>query len=225
VAFLVGGDAWTMWGVYQHMQTILQAELEKNRKIAAEVLTAETLKMREQIQSRLSHEFETPRLQQLIAGEARRYTANEAQTYIAAQVEAGLKPFQSQVRRATNDLELLQDGLQQYQKQSKADYQKLTHATAASEKLTEKLSEQIELGHRRDRIAGLEADAINEGGDRASFDILTRIANDPSEAKDIQGMAASEVSRIKAFGLHRLKQKASNSNGRIRTGSQRLCRS
>jgi hypothetical protein len=50
VAFLIGGDAWTMWGVYQHAQQVLQAEVEKNRRTVADVLSAETKKIRDQIQ-------------------------------------------------------------------------------------------------------------------------------------------------------------------------------
>jgi hypothetical protein len=49
-AFLIGGDAWTMWGVYQHVQQVLQTEIEKNRMTFAAVLGAETKKIHDQIQ-------------------------------------------------------------------------------------------------------------------------------------------------------------------------------
>ena len=50
-AFLIGGDIWTMWGVYQNAQRVLQAEVEKNRKHVAEALGAETKKIQDQVQT------------------------------------------------------------------------------------------------------------------------------------------------------------------------------
>lgn len=50
-AFIIGGDIWTMWGVYQHAQQVLQAEIEKNRGIVAAVLEVETVKIRGQVQA------------------------------------------------------------------------------------------------------------------------------------------------------------------------------
>jgi ribosomal protein S17E len=49
--FLIGSDIWTMTGLYQHAKQVLQDEVEKNRRTVAEVLTAETKKIQDQVQS------------------------------------------------------------------------------------------------------------------------------------------------------------------------------
>jgi hypothetical protein len=108
LTILIGGDVWTIWGVFQHakqtFQQALQIEVDKTQKRADVVLGAETERLRQQIRLRLDQEFETPRIHQVIESEARRYTATEAQSYITTQVDAGLKPFQAQVTQVRQTL-------------------------------------------------------------------------------------------------------------------------
>lgn len=192
---LIGGDIWTVWSSVNRLQgevqKALQIEVEKNRQTAAAVLATETQKMHDQIRERLNHEFETPRLHQMIGEEARRYTANEAQAYINTQVEAVLKPFREQVSQELARSEHTTQQLQQNE-------QRLTKAIEESEKLTKSLSQQVSLLTRRNDIYGLGAAAIDEG-DRASLGVLTVISEDQAETKVIRETAEAEMLKVKAF--------------------------
>jgi len=209
ITILVGSDVWAIQNLESRVQHALAAEVEKNRQLVAAVLATETTKMQRQIIDRLNQEFGTPRLQEMIGEEARRYTANEANSYITAEVETKIRPFRTQIDRSIADTNQLAaqnsenvkkfgDFLRQNEQQYRADYQTLSKTVGDSQTLTKALSLQVAAQKRKSEISALANDAINNGT-RSALEVLSRIMDDASEAAEIRELARSEMFRVKAF--------------------------
>lgn len=95
---LVGGDIWAITEFRARGERVLQAEIERQRHVATNVMATEISKMQTQVRERLNHEFDTPHLLNDIQS-----AVSRGRSEIGQAIRAGVRDI-AQVREAATGL-------------------------------------------------------------------------------------------------------------------------